>query len=81
MDNFCLPTFMAQSSRRKHTVVWNSDYSIDDGFTDAERKEAIRHLSAELLSVWLYELNPSSPANKAKRKAICDKLKKWGKAK
>ena len=79
MDNFCLPYFMAQSARRKEGVVWNSDYSPDQEHTETERREAIRHLQAELLRVLLQEINPNSPANKRKRVAICNKLEKWGK--
>lgn len=79
MDNFCLPYFMAQSARRKESVVWNSDYDPEDGYTETERREAIRHLQAELLNVLLQEINPNSPANKRKRAAICAKLEKWGK--
>jgi len=70
--------FMAQSSRR---VVWARGYDPETGETEAERKEAVRHLSAKLLEIWLYEPNPSSPENKARRKAICKKLKEWGRAK
>lgn len=79
MDNFCLPYFMAQSAQRREGVVWNSDYSPDNGYTEPERREASQHLQAELLHVLLQEINPNSVANKRKRKAICEKLQKWGK--
>ena len=46
---------------------------------EIERREAVRHLSAELIAIWC-DLNPSSEANKRRRQAICEKLRKWGKS-
>jgi len=62
-------------------VKWSRGYDPETGTTEAERKEAIRHLSATLLEILLYEPNPSSPENKARRQAICKKLKEWGRTK
>ena len=46
---------------------------------ETDRREAIRHLSAELIAIWC-DLNPSSESNKRRRAAICEKLRKWGKS-
>ena len=47
-------------------------------YTEEDRRQAIRHLSAALLEVWLQTSDPSSPANRRRRAAITEKLQKWG---